>query len=97
LQSLFSFKNYSWNLGLNIAIPVVGNVYETEYKQSLLNQQRQKDVITNFKQVITNDLRNSIRDIQINAKRVEANQISKSLVSEQVKAETEKLNLGLST
>lgn len=97
LQSLLTFKNYSWNLGLNVAIPVVGNVYETEYKQSLINQKKQQDIIKNLQQQITNDLRNSIRNIQINARRVDANRISQELVREQVKAETEKLGLGLST
>ena len=95
--SLLSLKTYSWNVGLNLEIPVAGNVNETGYKQLLLSQERQKIMIENFKQAIINDIRTSIRDVEINEQRAEANKRSKELMNEQVKAETEKFKLGLST
>lgn len=97
LGKLFSLQTYSWNIGLNLAIPVIGNVYEIDYKQALLNKKKQDVTIDNFKQALINQVRNSIRNVEINEERVEANKLSKKLMNEQVKAETEKFNLGMST
>jgi outer membrane protein TolC len=97
LGNLFSLQTYNWNFGLNLEIPVIGNVNETTYKQVLLNEEKQDLTIENFKQSMINEVRTAIRNVEINQKRVEANKLSKKLMSEQVKAETEKLNLGMST
>lgn len=97
LQNLFSFKTYTWNIGLNLEIPVTGNSGETIYQQALLNQGKQRLTIDSFIQTLINDVRSSVRDIEINRKRMEANALSKNLMNEQVKAKMEKFALGLST
>ncbi|MBC7473902.1 MAG: TolC family protein [Candidatus Sericytochromatia bacterium] len=97
LGKLFSFNAYFLSIGLNFEIPVIGNVYDDDYQKSLLNQEKQKLTIQNYQQRLISEVRNSIRSLNTNQKRIVANKKTIQLTSEQVKAETEKLNLGLST
>lgn len=96
-KKMFSFQTYSWNLGLNLEFPVVGNVAETEYKQILINYEKQKTITENLKRNIFNELRTQLRNVETNYQRINSNASYKNLLSEQVKAELEKLKLGLST
>lgn len=97
IQSLFSFKGYFWNVGLNFEIPVQGNLGETEYKQSVLNQSQQKLIVENLKQKIYNELRNNLRLIETNKNRINSNSYAKKLAQEQLNSENEKLKAGFST
>lgn len=97
LGKLFNFKTYFWNVGLAFEFPVTGNIFETQYKESQLNYQKQELTINNAMKNLYLESREAVRSLEINEKRVEANRLSKKLAEEQVKAETEKFNLGLST
>lgn len=97
LGKLFNFKTYFWNIGLNFELPVTGNIFETQYKESMLSYQQQELTLNNFMKNLYLESREAVRNLEINEKRVEANRLSKKLAEEQVKAETEKFNLGLST
>jgi outer membrane protein len=97
LAQLFSLKGYFWTVGLNYEMPIHGNPNETEYKQSLLNQDKQKHLIENIKQKIYNEVRNSLRVIETNKQRINVNNNAKKLAEEQLKAENEKLKSGFST
>ncbi len=97
ISRLFDFKTYFWNIGLNFEIPVTGNKAETEYQEVLIKEEKQKLVVNELKQKIFTEVRNSIRSVEINERRVQANKLAKKLAEEQIKAEIEKLNLGLST
>ncbi|RYY00513.1 TolC family protein, partial [bacterium] len=45
LGNLFGLKGYFWNVGLAFEVPIQGNVGETEFRQSLLNEKRQEVVL----------------------------------------------------
>jgi outer membrane protein TolC len=96
-QKMFSFETYFWNLGLNLEVPIIGNTLETEYQQTLINYEKQKTITSNIKRNILTELRTSLRNIDTNKQRITSNDTYKKLLSEQVKAELEKLKLGLST
>lgn len=97
LGQLLTFKGYFWNVGLNFEIPIQGNVGETEYKQAVLNENKQKVVIDSLKQRIYNEVRNNVRSIETNKQRITSNTTAKKLAEEQLKAESEKLKAGFST
>ncbi|MFN4150519.1 MAG: TolC family protein [Candidatus Sericytochromatia bacterium] len=96
-QKMFSFETYFWNLGLNLEVPIIGNTLETEYQQTLINYEKQKAITSNIKRNILTELRTNLRNIDTNKQRIISNDTYKQLLSEQVKAELEKLKLGLST
>lgn len=97
LGQLLTFKGYFWNIGLNFEIPIQGNIGETEYRQAILNENKQKVVIESLKQKIYNEVRNNIRNLETNKQRITANSTAKKLAEEQLKAEAEKLKSGFST
>lgn len=97
IGKLFGFQTYFWNVGLNFELPVVGNRFEAAYQQAMLRTEQQRLLLENARQQLTAELRQAVRSVQVNASRVEANRKAKSLADEQLKAQTEKLNLGLTT
>ncbi|HEY9839597.1 MAG TPA: TolC family protein, partial [Candidatus Obscuribacterales bacterium] len=97
LGKLFSFQTYSWNVGFAFEMPVIGNPYAHLHEQTLLQKQQQELRLSNARQQIQRDLRQSIRNVEMSAKQIEATRLAKKLAEEQLKAQTEKLNLGLTT
>lgn len=97
LGKLFSFQTYSFNIGLSFEMPVIGNPYAAIHEQTRLQQQQQSLRIENVRQQIRRDLRQAIRNVEMSAQQVEATRLAKRLSEEQLKAQTEKLNLGLTT
>jgi len=97
LSKIFSLETYSWNLALNLELPVSGNIAETEYNQTEVRKERHESLIKNFQQNLAGELRNSFRNLEIAEKRIKSAEIAKKLLNEQLKAETEKFRLGMST
>lgn len=97
LGKLFSFQTYSFNAGLSFEMPVIGNPYAAIHEQAKIQQQQQTLRLDNVRQQIRRDLRQSIRNVEMTAQQVEATRLAKRLAEEQLKAQTEKLNLGLTT
>lgn len=97
LGKLFSFQTYSWQVGLSYEMPVVGNPYAHLHEQAQLQQDQQELRLGNTRQQIRRDLRQAVRNVEMTAQQVEATRLAKRLAEEQLKAQTEKLNLGLTT
>lgn len=97
LGKLFSFQTYFWQVGLSFQMPVIGNSYAAIHQQSLLQRDQQKLRLDNSRQQILRDLRQAVRNLDSTAQQVDATRLAKSLSEEQLKAQTEKLNLGLTT
>jgi outer membrane protein len=97
LGKLFSFQTYYWSLGLNYEMPVIGNSFEAIYQQASLQRQQQEARMAESRQAILRDIRQASRNVEMTAQQVEATRIAKKLAEEQLKAQTEKLNLGLTT
>lgn len=97
LARLFSFNTYFWSAGLNFEIPVIGNTYVAQHKQRMLERQQQEQQLEFLRQQIRREIRQAIRNVNLVGQQVEATREAKSLADEQLKAQTEKLNLGLTT
>lgn len=97
LGKLFSFQTYSLSVGLSYEMPVIGNPYAATHEQTVLQQQQQELRLDQTRLQIRRDLRQAIRNLDMTARQVEATRIAKRLAEEQLKAQTEKLNLGLTT
>lgn len=97
LSRLFSFNTYFWSAGLNFEIPVIGNTYIAQHKQRLLERQQQEQQLAFLRQQIRREIRQAIRNVNLVGQQVEATREAKRLAEEQLKAQTEKLNLGLTT
>lgn len=97
LGKLFSFQTYFWQVGLAFQMPVIGNSYAAIHDQSQIQRDQQKLRIDNSRQQILRDLRQAVRNLESIARQVDATRLAKTLAEEQLKAQTEKLNLGQTT
>ena len=57
----------------------------------------QKNELENIEKQIFLDVKNSVRDIETNAKRVQAYRLARELAEQRLEAEVKKLNVGLTT
>lgn len=96
-QKLFSLQTWFWSLGLNFEIPVLGNSLEAIYQQSVRQRQQQEAQVLENQQQIQREIRQATRNVEMTARLVEATRQAKQLAEEQLKAQTEKLNLGLTS
>lgn len=97
LSQLFSFQTYFVGLGLSLEMPVIGNTYDIAWQQARVQLERQQTALTLAQQQLVLELRQALRNLDLTAKRVAAAQRARELNAEQLKAQTEKLNLGLAT
>jgi len=97
LSKMFGLQTYFWSLGLNFEMPVIGNSFETQYQQAVLVRQQQETRLRDLRQQILREIRQATRNVEMTAQQVAATGLAKQLAEEQLKAQTEKLNLGLTT
>lgn len=97
LGKLFSLQTYFWSLGLSFEIPVIGNPFEASYQQALLQEEQSRLRLESTRQQVFREIRQAVRNVELAAQQVEATRLAKALAEEQLKAQTEKLNLGLTT
>lgn len=97
IGKLFSFQTYSLSAGLSLEFPVIGNPYQAQYEQTQVQRQQQTVRVENLRQQMLRDVRQAVRNVSVTGQQVEATRVAKRLAEEQLKAQTEKLNLGLTT
>ncbi len=96
-SKMFALQTWFWSAGLNFEIPVLGNSFEAQYQQARLQREQQEARLNSQRQQMLRDLRQAVRNVGMTARQVGATQTAKQLAEEQLKAQTEKLNLGLTT
>lgn len=97
LAQLFSLNTYFWSAGLNFEIPVIGNTYAAQHQQQVLARQQQEQQLVFLQQQIRREIRQAVRNVDLVGQQVAATREATALAEEQLKAQTEKLNLGLTT
>ena len=97
LGKLFSLQTYFWSLGLSFEIPVIGNSLEVTYQQTLVQAEQVRLRRDQLRQQMLREVRQAVRNVDMASQQVEATRLAKDLADEQLKAQTEKLNLGMTT
>lgn len=97
LGELFSLRTYFWSVGLSFELPVIGNPFEAAYAQAQVQREQQSQRLLALEQQMLRELRQAVRNVEMTGMQVEATRLAKRLAEEQLKAQTEKLNLGLTT
>ena len=97
LGKLFSLQTYFWSLGVSFEVPVVGNSFEALYQQTRLQREQQELRVESTAQRVLREIRQAVRNVDMSGLQVKATQRATALAEEQLKAQTEKLNLGLTT
>jgi outer membrane protein TolC len=96
-KNTWRFKNNNWSLGLTLNIPMNNIFSRANYVQAKLNLQQQMLTLQNQQQQIFLEIKNAVRSVDANFKRITAYKVARELAEQKLAAEEEKLNVGQST
>ncbi len=96
-QRLSSTDFYNMGGGLVLSYPLGNRAAESQHQRRILETHQQQGTLQRVRQQIILDVKEAIRQVDTNYKRIRTNQISRRLSDKQLKAEQERLQLGLST
>jgi len=93
----FSFAYKNWSVGLTLSIPVATIFSRAQFAQAKVNFKQAKFKLQNDEQQAFLEIRNAVRDVMSNYKRVHAYKTASELAEKTLAAEEKKLIVGLST
>jgi outer membrane protein TolC len=88
---------YNMGGGLVLTYPLGNRSAESQYQRRIYESQQSQVSLLRVRQQIIVDVKEAIRQVQTSFKRTRTNQTARQLSERQLKAEQERLNLGLST
>jgi outer membrane protein len=97
LNDSFAFKYNNWALGLTLDIPLNTVFSRASVAQAKLNLDQATLRLKNQEQIIYLEIRNGVRSVESNYKRVQSYRVARELAEKKLQAEEEKLKVGLST
>ncbi len=97
LSRALSGDTYSYDIGLKFEYPIGNRAAKSSLTASKLEVEKTLIEIKNQEQQITLEVKEAVREIQTNIKRVNVTRVSKKLAEEKMSAEEKKFEVGLST
>ena len=88
---------YNMGGGLILSYPLGNRAAKSQHQRRILETHQQQTSLLRVRQQIILEVKEAIRQIDTNYKRIRTNQISRRLSEKQLKVEQERLQLGLST
>jgi outer membrane protein TolC len=97
LDRLGSTDFYNMGGGLVLSYPLGNRSAQSQYQRRVFEAQQSEVSLLRVRQQIILDVKEAIRQVQTSFKRIRTNQTARQLSERQLKAEQERLNLGIST
>lgn len=97
LRDAFKFKYKNWTFGITLSIPITSVITRAQYAQARVSLEQAQVNLQNQEQQAFLEIRNAVRDVQTNYKRVQAYRIAREYAEELLTAEQKKLKVGLTT
>jgi len=97
LEDAFSFAYENWSVGLTLSIPVETIFSRAQFAQAKISFRQAKLRLKKDEQQAFLEIRNDVREVKSNYKRVQAYKAARELAEKTLKAEEKKLEVGLST
>jgi outer membrane protein TolC len=97
LRDAFKFKNKNWTLGLTLSIPFTSLITRAQYAQAKVNLAQAQVNLKHQEQQAFLEIRNAVRDVQMNYKQVQAYRLARELAQDKLEAEQKRLKVGLTT
>jgi outer membrane protein TolC len=88
---------YSWAVGLNLEVPLGNRWAKNEFSKRKMDQNKASLILEGLKQRIEVEVREATRKVNTCLKRIEATKQARLLSEQRLKAEEERLHLGLTT
>jgi outer membrane protein TolC len=87
----------NWTIGLTLSLPLSSFTTRAASARSKVELDQSLTKLKNLEQQISLEVRNAVRDIETNAKTVQAYRLAREFATERLQAEEKKLNVGLTT
>ncbi len=97
LKDAFGFKYKNWYVGVTLSIPFNSIFSRAAYAQARVNLEKSLLNLKNQEQQAFLEIRNAVRGVQSNYKRVYAYKAARELAEKKLEAEEKKLKVGLTT
>ncbi|MFM8534415.1 MAG: TolC family protein, partial [Acidimicrobiia bacterium] len=95
LGTAFSGDYPGWNLQLNMSDPIGGSSAEAQLARARLQQTQAERQVSSLELSVTTQVREAARNVQTNAKRVDATRSSRVLAERRLEAEEKKYQAGM--
>jgi len=97
LEMLKSGDFYSYQIGLNLEIPIGNRGAKNDYLKARLEEERARVFLKNLEEAITIEIREALREIDTTLKRIDATRTARILAEKKLDAEEKRFNVGMST
>jgi len=97
IRDAFKLLYDNWTIGLTLSIPLSSFTSRADYVRAKMEFEKSQLELENIEKQVFLDVKNAVRDIETNAKRVQAYRLARELAEERLEAEVKKLNVGLTT
>jgi outer membrane protein TolC len=97
LKDALDFKYNNWSAGITLDIPLNTFLSRAEYAQARVNMDQAKLQLKNQEQQIFLEIKNAVRAVETDYKRVQAYKVARELAEKTLEAEEEKLKVGITT
>lgn len=97
MKEAFEFKYNNWNVGLTLSIPLSSFTTKADYVRAKMEIEKSLLELKNLEKQVFLEVRNAVRDVETNFKRVQAYRVSRELAERRLEAEVKKLDVGLTT
>ncbi len=97
LQDALGFKYKNWTIGLTLSIPITSVVTRAQFAQARVSLEQAQVNLKNQQQQAFLEIRDAVRNVETDYKRVQAYRVAREFAQENLEAEQKKLKVGLST
>jgi outer membrane protein TolC len=97
LTSAFAGDFPGWNLQLNMSYPIGGSSQEAQLARARLQQTQSQRQLASLELQVATQVREAGRNVQTNAKRVDATRASRALAEKRLEAEEKKYQAGMTS
>ena len=97
LSQVGKIEHDSWRVGLFLRVPIGDRTSKGELKRSQLEKEQSLLALQNLEQRIITEVRESVRQLETDRKRIEATKVAEDFARQTLAAENKKYEVGLST
>jgi outer membrane protein TolC len=97
MSAMWSGDFVSYSVGVVLTVPLGNRGPQANYTKATLVEGQAKTSLRQLELQITQQVREAVRRVEANAKRVDANRAARVLAEEQLRVETRRLEAGVST
>jgi len=87
----------NWQVALTLSIPLSNFTTRADYARARMELEKSQLEIKNLERQVLLEVKDAVRDVETNFKRVEAYRVARELAERRLEAEVKKLNVGLTT